>query len=107
MDVELSDTGHGLGAELDQVAAGRGHDGKPGEIGQGFLAPAELMSGPQGLDLAEHGAVGLGLGRGAGLSAVGTSLVRLLACRSLGGRRLTLALGQSSRTGPRPGASRS
>ena len=69
VDVELSDAGHGLGAELHQIAARRGHDGQPGEIGQGFVAPAGLVSGPQGLDLAEHRAVGFGLGRARALSA--------------------------------------
>ena len=65
-DLELADTSHGLRAKLDEITTRCGHDGQAGEIPQGLLAPTGLMPGPQGPYLAEHGTVGLGLGRGAG-----------------------------------------
>ena len=59
---ELADCGHGLATELDDIPTRRRHVHKSGETGEGFLSPAKLMSGPQSFDLAEKGAVGLGLG---------------------------------------------
>ena len=112
-DVELSDAGHGLGAELHQVAAGGGHGGKPGEIGEGLGAPAGLMAGPQGLHLAEQGVVGFGLGRGAGLIGLRTRqgfglgpAARLQVAPIVRRWPSSARARPSPRTGPRPAESR-
>ena len=98
-DVECRQRGHGFGPQADHVATGSRHDGKSREAVHGFLAPADCMTGPQCLHLAEHGEVALGLGRLAGL-------VCLQSRRSLAGRQVTRSLGQYSRIGPRPEARR-
>src|SRR5262249_17843143 len=61
MDVGGAQRGRSLGAQLDQIAAWRGHGDEPGEVVERFVAPTGLMTGTQRAHFTEERTIGLSL----------------------------------------------